>query len=98
MTAVGIRELKNNLSRYVQDVARGDSVAITLHGRVVAELIPPRTRSTKRRSNRWDRLVASGAIHPAVESGDPLEAGGLDFSSPEGTTQEWNAWDREDDR
>lgn len=79
MMRVGVRELKNNLSRFVRDVERGKRVAVTAHGRVVAELVPP---SQKRKSkapkqlSRWERMVASGAIRPALEDGDPFE--GLD--------------------
>jgi prevent-host-death family protein len=41
MISVGIRELKNNLSRYVRQVAAGECIAVTDRGRVVAELLPP---------------------------------------------------------
>lgn len=38
---VGIRELKNQLSKYVRQVQAGDVVLVTDRGRVVAELLPP---------------------------------------------------------
>jgi prevent-host-death family protein len=95
---VGVRELKNNLSRYVREVERGKIVAVTAHGRIVAELVPPQTRSTKAPLSKWDRLVAAGVIHPAIENGDPLEDDGVEIRLPAGTTQEWNDWDKEDDR
>ena len=41
MRAVGIRELKNRLSEFVRLVEAGESVLVTDHGRVVAELSPP---------------------------------------------------------
>jgi antitoxin (DNA-binding transcriptional repressor) of toxin-antitoxin stability system len=41
METVGIRELKNRLSRYVRQVEAGDVVIVTDRGRVVAELRPP---------------------------------------------------------
>ncbi len=40
-TKVGIRELKNSLSRYVRQAEAGDVVLVTDRGRVVAELWPP---------------------------------------------------------
>lgn len=40
-TKVGIRELKNSLSRYVRQAEAGDVVLVTDRGRVVAELRPP---------------------------------------------------------
>jgi len=44
-TKVGIRELKNHLSKYVRQVAAGDVVLVTDRGKVVAELSPPGTTS-----------------------------------------------------
>jgi prevent-host-death family protein len=82
MTTVGVRELKNNLSRYVRDAERGKPVAVTAHGRVVAELVPAGTArkglraARKRQLSRYEELVADGVIRPALEEGDPFE--GLD--------------------
>ena len=44
-TSVGIRELKNHLSKYVRQVEAGEVVLVTDRGKVVAELAPPRTTS-----------------------------------------------------
>jgi antitoxin (DNA-binding transcriptional repressor) of toxin-antitoxin stability system len=41
MHTVGIRELKNHLSRYVREAREGAVVRITDRGEVVAELRPP---------------------------------------------------------
>ncbi len=41
MKSVGIRELKNQLSKYVRDVRSGEVVQVTDRGEVVAELVPP---------------------------------------------------------
>ncbi|HEY7338737.1 MAG TPA: type II toxin-antitoxin system prevent-host-death family antitoxin [Bryobacteraceae bacterium] len=68
----GIRELKNNLSRYIRRVEAGHRVQVTAHGRVVAELVPS-VGTHQRRTGEFDRLIASGIITPPVESGDPLE-------------------------
>jgi prevent-host-death family protein len=73
MTTAGIRELKDHLSRYVRRVEAGERVAVTAHGRVVAEIVPPGTAAESRRRTRFDELVADGAIRPPVERGDPLE-------------------------
>lgn len=99
MTAIGIRELKNNLSEYVRAAQRGKSIAVTSHGRVVAELVPPRARRRKTKKKpltRWERLVAKGAVHPAVEDGDPFEGVALEALVPPGSSQEWLDWSRED--
>lgn len=40
MSKVGIRELKNRLSAYVRRAQKGERMAITDRGEVVAELVP----------------------------------------------------------
>jgi prevent-host-death family protein len=53
---VGIRELRDHLSRFVDEVRAGNEVVVTDHGRAVARLVPldgPRT---------FDRLVEEGLI------------------------------------
>ncbi|HEY7499312.1 MAG TPA: type II toxin-antitoxin system Phd/YefM family antitoxin [Vicinamibacterales bacterium] len=86
MTSTGIRELKDNLSRFIRRIEAGERIAITAHGRVVAELVPPGAR-TKGTSTRFDELVASGVIRPPLEPGDPTE-GWPDIRLPDGTATE----------
>jgi antitoxin (DNA-binding transcriptional repressor) of toxin-antitoxin stability system len=86
MIATGIRELRDNLSRYIRLIESGERVAITAHGRVVAELVPPGPM-TKRRSSHFDELVAAGMIRPPIETGDPTE-GWPDIRLPAGTAAE----------
>jgi prevent-host-death family protein len=73
MASTGIRELKDNLSRYIRRIEAGERIAITAHGRVVAELVPPGTEARSRGSSRLDQLVAAGVIRPPLEPGDPTE-------------------------
>jgi antitoxin (DNA-binding transcriptional repressor) of toxin-antitoxin stability system len=68
----GVRELKDNLSRYIRRVEAGERVVVTAHGRVVAELSPP-SAERQSRTSQFYRLLASGVIVPPVEEGDPLE-------------------------
>ena len=74
MTSTGIRELKDNLSRFIRRIEAGERIVITAHGRVVAELVPP---GTKRKGgggpSRFDELTAAGVIRPPLEAGDPTE-------------------------
>jgi prevent-host-death family protein len=72
VASTGIRELKNNLSRHIRRVEAGERIAITAHGRVVAELVPPGLQA-KGTPSRFDQLVASGVIRPPLEPGDPTE-------------------------
>lgn len=40
MTTVGIRELRNRLSRYLEAVKNGEEIAVTDRGNVVAHISP----------------------------------------------------------
>ncbi len=73
MTSAGVRELKDNLSRYIRRIEAGERIAITAHGRIVAELVPPGAKTSEAPS-RFDELVASGVIRPPLEAGDPTES------------------------
>ena len=84
MTSTGIRELKDKLSHYVRRIEAGERIAVTAHGRVVAELVPPAKASRAGHLSRYDELVATGVIRPALEGGDPLE-GWPDIRLPPGS-------------
>lgn len=61
---VGVRELRQNLSVYLDRVKAGETLEVTEHGRPVAELRPrpPEQLSV------IDRLIAEGRITPAKYS------------------------------
>jgi prevent-host-death family protein len=86
VTSTGIRELKDNLSRYIRRIEAGERIAITAHGRVVAELVPPGAKTAGTLS-RFDELVASGVIRPPLEASDPTEDW-PDIALPRGTAAE----------
>jgi prevent-host-death family protein len=86
VATTGIRELKDNLSRYIRRIEAGERIAITAHGRVVAELVPPGDKTTSMPS-RFDELVASGVIRPPLEAGNPTE-GWPEIRLPAGTAAE----------
>ena len=67
MPAAGIREVKNNLSRYVRKVKNGARISITEHGKVVAELVPPANRTAGH--SRLDELIEKGVVTPARKPG-----------------------------
>jgi prevent-host-death family protein len=94
VTSAGIRELKDNLSRYIRRIEAGERIAITTHGRVVAELVPPEVK-TKRKLNRFDELVASGVIRAPLEAGDPTEDW-PDIGLPPGTAAKLIDSDRDE--
>ena len=94
VTSTGIRELKDNLSRYIRRIEAGERIAVTAHGRVVAELVPP-SATAKGTPSRFDELVASSVIRPPLEAGDPTE-GWPDIRLPAGTGAELIDADRAD--
>ena len=57
---VGVRELRQNLSVYLERVKKGQALLVTEHGRVVARLAPLTPES-----DPVLRLIASGAVAPA---------------------------------
>jgi prevent-host-death family protein len=61
MTRVGVRELRQHASRYLQQVKAGETVEVTERGRLVALLVAPDPATTAR-----DRLVQAGRITPAA--------------------------------
>ena len=72
MSSTGIRELKNNLSQYIRRVEGGERIAVTAHGRVVAELSAPARGLRSGHRSKFDELVAAGVIRPPADDGDPL--------------------------
>lgn len=71
MRAIGIRELRQQASRYLREVEAGETFEVTDRGRPVALLMPmPHTTPI-------DRLIASGRLQPPtgdlLSLGEPLE-------------------------
>jgi prevent-host-death family protein len=64
VSAVGLRELKNNLSKYVQRARSGETLFITDRGEVVAELSPPKkTSETGQAITTLDELRRKGLLY-----------------------------------
>ncbi|MDR1079077.1 MAG: type II toxin-antitoxin system prevent-host-death family antitoxin [Propionibacteriaceae bacterium] len=66
--AVGLRELRANLSSYVDAVKTGREYTLTEHGKPVARLVPVAGRSA------YERLVVQGVIQPAARPPTGLDA------------------------
>ncbi len=60
---VGIRDLKNGLSKYINRVEAGEEVIVTDRGRPVAKLSP-----IDAPENRLAELVATGLVRPPASS------------------------------
>ena len=70
MQSVGVKALKNNLSAYLRAAGLGETVLVTDRGRVVAELVPPRTPADATAAEqRWGDLIRTAALTPAKLSG-----------------------------
>lgn len=67
---IGIRELRQHASVYVDLAEKGFTVDITNRGRLVARLVPAQEPASP-----LERLIAAGVILPAEEPGILLDAG-----------------------
>lgn len=72
MERIGVRELRQNASRYLARVANGETFEVTDRGRPVAHLVPVQ-------SNHWEWLLATGQVLPPEEPGDILDEEPEDF-------------------
>lgn len=63
MGTVGVRELRQNLSVYLDRVKKGEALTVTERGQVVAMLRPPEVTGSV-----TGRLVAEGRARPATRS------------------------------
>lgn len=70
---VGIAELRQNLSRYLRRVERGERLIVTDRNRPVAEIGPPPTAGSD-----LDRLIAEGRVSRPLRRGlpEPLQLEG----------------------
>ena len=73
MTEVGVRDLRNHLSRYLEVVRAGDEIVVTDRGAAVARLVPLDGERL------LDRLVREGVVTPATTKRrtrpEPLDIG-----------------------
>lgn len=66
---IGIRELRQNASRYLALVKAGETVQVTERGELIAMLVPVQRSRTIR-----DRLVAAGRLIPASSPNGRIRA------------------------
>jgi prevent-host-death family protein len=76
MRTIGVRELRQHASRYLEQVAAGESIEITDRGHPVARLIPIT-------SDPWEGLISVGEVVKAVRpmSIDDIEPGSYPHSA-----------------
>lgn len=70
---VGVRALRDGLSRHLAEVKRGQSITVTEHGHVIARIIPAG-------ESALDRLIAEGRVRvprrPKGPAPRPIQAKG----------------------
>ena len=62
MRTIGVRELRQHASRYLEEVAAGESIEITDRGHPVARLVPIT-------GDPWEDLIRAGVV---VKAGRPM--------------------------
>ena len=71
---VGVRELRDNLSRYLDRVRDGEEVVVTDRGRAIARVLPVGAERV------LDRLIAEGVVtrarRPKRRAGRPVRSVG----------------------
>ena len=65
---IGIRELRQHASVYVDLAEKGQTVDITNRGRLVARLVP-----AEEAESPLERLIAAGVLQPAEDPGNLLD-------------------------
>jgi prevent-host-death family protein len=65
---VGVRELRDHLSAWLEAVASGREITVTDRGRPVARIVPVTGRS------RLDQLIADGLVSPATRPAESAYA------------------------
>jgi len=86
MISVGVRDLKNQLSQYLQYVKHGERVFITEHNRIIAEISLPRDSTEDRNTEQLlDGLAKEGKVlrasrnmSVATSSENPIELNWID--------------------
>lgn len=67
MKTIGVRELRQHASKYLEEVAAGEAIEITDRGHPVARLVPIT-------SDPWTDLINAGEV---VKAGSPMKVDDL---------------------
>jgi antitoxin (DNA-binding transcriptional repressor) of toxin-antitoxin stability system len=59
---VGVRALRDGLSKHLAEVRQGRTVTVTEHGKVIARIVPAGTPTA------LERLIAAGRVRPARQA------------------------------
>lgn len=81
MKTIGVRELRQHASKYLEEVAAGESIEITDRGHPVARLVPIT-------GDPWEDLVNAGEVVRAARSMNPNELKPTAYSQSASVTLE----------
>ena len=62
---VGVRALRDGLSKHLAEVRRGKTVTVTDHGEVIARIVPAGAPTA------LERMIAAGRVQPAGQTKRP---------------------------
>jgi prevent-host-death family protein len=91
---VGVRELRQNLSRYLERVKKGETLKVTEHGHEVARLVPSNSAIDPYYldlAEKYGATIPTGKLSEAIANLPPLAN-----PAPAGTTDALLAEDRRD--
>lgn len=91
--SVGVRELRQNLSRYLEQVKRGEALVVTERGREVARLVPSGPTA-----DRYAQLAQELGTTVPVARVDEIAARLAAPGAPPGTTDAYLAETRRERR
>ena len=80
---VGVRELRENLRSYLDQVRNGDELLVTDRGKPIARILEPESHEATRA-----RLIREGRIKPAKEPWTPIDVEKLPDLGPGPTLSE----------
>ncbi len=72
MDRIGVRELRQHASRYLERVAHGETLEVTDRGRPVARLVPIT-------SDVWADMIASGRVTLAEDDTDVADEAPVNY-------------------
>jgi prevent-host-death family protein len=72
MDRIGIRELRQHASRYLERVAHGETLEVTDRGRPIARLVPVTV-------DPWADMIASGKVTVADDDTDIVDEPPRDY-------------------
>lgn len=70
MRSIGVRELRQQASRYLREVEQGETIEVTDRGRPIARLVPLPRAGTLQRLESSGRLTS--AVDDVLELGPPM--------------------------